>query len=103
MRAPSRLWRGTIAEDPETGEPKNLFGKSQWVPGPDPASQGQEDRAHPPAGTEQRSLKQNAYYWSVVVAMLADAAGYDDPEDMHDALRAKFLSIRGDGPLTRIP
>jgi hypothetical protein len=37
-----------------------------------------------------RSMSQNAYYWSCVVAMLAEYCGYE-PEEMHTALKFKFL------------
>jgi hypothetical protein len=40
-----------------------------------------------------RSLNQNSYYWGVVVPILADYCGYTHDE-MHDAMRIKFLSIR---------
>lgn len=40
---------------------------------------------------KQRTVKQNAYYWGVVVEMLAEAAGHYEAEEMHDALREKFL------------
>lgn len=36
-----------------------------------------------------RSLQQNAYYWSVVVAILADYFGYE-PDELHDELKLKF-------------
>jgi hypothetical protein len=37
-----------------------------------------------------RSLSQNSYYWAVVIAPLAGFLGYTT-EELHDALRAKFL------------
>jgi hypothetical protein len=37
-----------------------------------------------------RSLNQNAYYWGVVIATLAEEFGYDPP-DMHEALKGHFL------------
>ena len=45
----------------------------------------------------QRSLDQNAYYWGVVVKILAGETGYTKDE-MHDALKVKFLTyenVRG--------
>lgn len=39
----------------------------------------------------QRSIKQNAWYWGVVVEILANHCGYE-PEEMHDALKYRFLS-----------
>jgi len=41
----------------------------------------------------KRSVNQNAYYWGVVIKTLADHFGYF-PEEMHDALKCKFL-IKG--------
>lgn len=43
---------------------------------------------------KQRSNEQNAYYFGVVVEMLADELGYT-PEEMHDALKWKFLRKKG--------
>jgi hypothetical protein len=40
-----------------------------------------------------RSLSQNAYYWGVVVALLAEHCGYE-PEEMHEALKERFLRDR---------
>lgn len=43
----------------------------------------------------QRSLNQNAYYWSVVIEILRDHFGYeeDESEEVHDGLKLKFLRI----------
>lgn len=41
-----------------------------------------------------RSLKQNAYYWSVIIPIIADWAGEDDRESIHEALKEKFLKVR---------
>ena len=40
---------------------------------------------------KQRSLDQNAYYWGVVVKILAWEIGYTKDE-MHEALKVKFLT-----------
>ena len=37
-----------------------------------------------------RSQQQNAYYWGVIVRILAEHTGYTDVE-IHDVLKAKFL------------
>jgi hypothetical protein len=37
-----------------------------------------------------RSLKQNAYLWGVIVQILSDFTGYE-PEEMYDILEFKFL------------
>jgi len=42
----------------------------------------------------QRSENQNKYYWGVVIAMLGNEFGYDS-EEMHEALKFKFLKKEG--------
>ena len=41
-----------------------------------------------------RSLKQNAYYFGVIIPIIADWAGEDDREAIHEALKEKFLKVR---------
>jgi hypothetical protein len=41
----------------------------------------------------KRSDAQNRWYWGVCVEILANHCGYD-PEELHDALKIKFLSDR---------
>lgn len=48
-----------------------------------------------------RSLKQNSFYWSVIVSTIADAAGYL-PEEAHDSLKQKFLTDHTDEALPRV-
>jgi hypothetical protein len=43
-----------------------------------------------------RSVQQNRYYWCVVVDLLAVHTGYT-PDEMHEALKWKFLIIHRDG------
>jgi len=40
----------------------------------------------------QRSIRQNAYWWGVVVPLLSEHLGYDKDE-MHEALKYKFLRL----------
>lgn len=42
------------------------------------------------AEKKRRSLNQNNYYWGEVIEMLSEYTGYT-PNEMHDALRWKFL------------
>lgn len=42
--------------------------------------------------TRDRSSPQNKYYWGVVIKMLSDWAGYE-PEEMHEALKDRFLAM----------
>jgi len=44
---------------------------------------------------EKRSDPQNRYYWGVVIEMLSHHTGYSRDE-MHDALREKFLGMERD-------
>ena len=45
-----------------------------------------------------RSLSQNSYYWGVVIEILGNNYGYD-PEEMHEALKFKFLKLHEDSGL----
>lgn len=40
-----------------------------------------------------RTNEQNRYYWGVVIPILADYFGHDNPEDMHEDLKFKFNPI----------
>lgn len=42
---------------------------------------------------KDRTTLQNAYYFGVVVPILADHFGYDDAEEMHTELKEKFNPI----------
>jgi len=42
---------------------------------------------------DQRSMQQNRYYWSVVVKIISNDTG-NDPETVHEFLKAKFLTKR---------
>lgn len=41
----------------------------------------------------KRSLSQNAWYWGCIVPLLGEHIGYD-PEEMHEALKERFLRDR---------
>jgi hypothetical protein len=41
---------------------------------------------------KKRSDQQNRYYWGVVIDILGKTFGYE-PEEMHEALKFKFLQI----------
>jgi hypothetical protein len=60
--------------------------------------EGKESEFTARAKRRKRSLSQNSYYWGIVVAMLAEAAGYS-PEEMHDALKFELLRVHGDSRL----
>jgi hypothetical protein len=42
-----------------------------------------------------RSLDQNSYYWGVVLSLICEHTGYE-PEELHEALKRKFLIKRTD-------
>lgn len=44
--------------------------------------------------SSKRSNDQNAYYWGVVIPILADHFGYDNREDLHNDLKLKFNPIK---------
>ena len=44
---------------------------------------------------------QNGYYWKVVIPMLSDHFGYD-PDEMHHAIKTKFLRIGGTDELPKV-
>ena len=41
----------------------------------------------------KRTNEQNRYYWGVVIPILADYFGHDNPEDMHEDLKRKFNPV----------
>ena len=47
---------------------------------------------------DRRSSPQNRYYWGCVVALLAEHLGFEKQE-LHEALKLKFLAINPDAPL----
>ena len=48
-----------------------------------------------------RSLSQNKYYWGVIIEILSDQFGYEK-EEMHEALKFKFLKKHGDTDLVTV-
>jgi len=42
---------------------------------------------------KKRSNLQNAYYWKIVIPILADYFGHDNPEDMHEDLKLHFNPV----------
>ena len=48
-----------------------------------------------------RSLSQNKYYWGVIMEILSNNFGYDR-EEMHEALKFKFLKKHGDTDLVTV-
>lgn len=42
----------------------------------------------------KRTSDQNAYYWGIVIPILADFFGHDDPEAVHEDLKLKFNPIQ---------
>lgn len=43
--------------------------------------------------SSKRTNQQNRYYWGVVIPILADYFGHDNPEDMHEDLKLKFNPV----------
>lgn len=42
----------------------------------------------------KRTNEQNAYYWGVVIPILADYFGHDNPEDLHNDLKLLFNPVK---------
>lgn len=59
-----------------------------------PAYEGKEIVLTIEPKRKRRSDNQNRYYWAVIVKMLGDYFGYEGDE-MHEALKMKFLVISG--------
>ena len=53
---------------------------------------------------KKRSTKQNKYYWTVVIAMIAEHTGDNSPgkKDTHDSLRRMFLSYVDDFGMPKV-
>lgn len=54
---------------------------------------------------QKRSLNQNAFYWGVVVPLVAEAIGESDPESVHEAMKAKlnYYMVTAKGRDIRVP
>lgn len=50
---------------------------------------------------EVRSPQANGWYWAGL-REVAEEAGYDDPEELHEVFKAKFLAFRDDRGRLRI-
>lgn len=50
----------------------------------------------------KRSNPQNRWYWGCIVALLAEHCGYE-AEEMHEALKARFLRDRADEEVGGLP
>ncbi len=49
----------------------------------------------------QRSDNQNRWYWGCIIPTLGDYLGYDK-EELHSALKFRFLQTHADGPLPTV-
>lgn len=50
---------------------------------------------------KQRSLAQQSWYWGVLIPILAEHLGYDK-DDLHEALKMKFLRVKLDDDLETV-
>ncbi len=48
-----------------------------------------------------RSLRQNSWYWSGILPVLAEFCGYE-VEELHEGLKARFLKRHEDSPLPTV-
>jgi hypothetical protein len=49
----------------------------------------------------QRSDNQNKYYWACVIPLISEWSGYEH-EEVHDALKQRFLTEHHEGGLDRV-
>ena len=50
---------------------------------------------------DKRSNSQNRWYWGCIIPLLGEFCGYDQ-EEMHAALKQRFLQTHADGPLPTV-
>jgi len=60
-----------------------------------------KDRAQRTSGRLEEKSNQNGYYWAVIIPILGDHFGYT-PEEMHHAIKNKFLRIGGSDELPKV-
>lgn len=53
------------------------------------------------SGQANEKSNQNGYYWKIVIPILSDYFGYN-PDEMHQAIKHKFLRIGGTDELPKI-
>ena len=84
MKFLTPIFRGTVLSGELAIENKEMFKKYLL------ALEGKEVEVVIRKPKRYRTLNQNAYYWSVVVAMVAQEMGVY-PEDAHEFLKGMFL------------
>lgn len=45
---------------------------------------------------KKRSKSQNSYLWGKVYSIIAEHSGYDNPEEVHEAMKRMFLTVHRD-------
>ena len=83
MKNISPIWRGNVEKGKLALHQKELFAKYLH-------SLRGEVEIIVRKWKKRRTSNQNKYYWGVVVPILCDSLGYSN-EEMHDALKWKFL------------
>lgn len=86
MKQPARIFTGRIKDGKFLANDN-----STWI-GEIRRLEGQEVEINIGKRRMARSLSANAYYWGVVIALLAEHCGYET-EEMHEALKWKFLRV----------
>lgn len=90
-----RIFRGAIRDDKIRLEMREQF--SSLIA----SLNGQQIELTLRKARSKRSTPQNSYYWGIVIKFMAEHCGYD-PEEMHDALKQKFLRTHGDTELPTV-
>ena len=84
MKSPSPIFHGRVTEGRFVLERRKEFAALKAK------LEGAEIDLRLSKRRKPRSLSQNAYYWAVVVPLMAEHCGYE-PEEMHEALKWQFL------------
>lgn len=95
MSLPAPVWRGKVE-----GGKLLLYDQQEFLDYRN-RFEGQDVSVIIKRWRDPRSSPQNRYYWGLVVPLLADHCGYDR-EEMHDALKWRFLRIHDEGDLPTV-
>lgn len=91
MKQPTPIFEGLITESNEIYYPAHVIdARKRWLSTFKPGTRVDVViKKH----RKNRTLEQNAYYWGVVIPILADHFGHDNPEDMHEDLKLAFNPV----------
>lgn len=90
MKQPIPIFSGTVDEKGKLDMPRfERASMNRWLS----TLKGQEVDITIRKHKKKRTNDQNAYYFGVVIPILADYFGYDDPETLHAELKLMFNPV----------